>query len=184
MAFHHVAIAISDLARSHGFYESAMGFQLVHAQAGVTDAPEPGGWAKHVFYDTGDGSLLALWDLHDPRVNRTDLSLSRGMGLPTWVNHIAFDAGDLESLEQCQARWLAHGHDVLRIDHGPAVSIYTEDPDGNMVEWTAQRRAFDDDRERALAIVEAASPALDPQPSDIRFFRADEMRGASPHGRD
>jgi hypothetical protein len=51
-----------------------------------------------------------------------------------------------------------------------------------MVEWTSQTRAFDRERERARAIVEAASPALDPQPSDIRFFRADEFRAANAPG--
>jgi len=176
MAFHHLAIATRDLAAAHAFYEDAMGFRLVRAQAGVTDAPAPGGWAKHVFYDTGDGSLLALWDLHDPRIDRADFSLSRGMGLPTWVNHIAFDAGDLTSLERCQERWLSNGHDVLRIDHGHAVSIYTEDPDGNLIEWTHRVIALADDRDRARAILEAELPYLDPQPSDIRFLRADEHR--------
>jgi len=35
MAFHHVAIATHDLAKAHAFYEDAMGFRLVHAEAGL-----------------------------------------------------------------------------------------------------------------------------------------------------
>jgi len=43
MAYHHVAVAVSDLAETHRFYTEVMGFELVKAQAAPTDAP--GGWA-------------------------------------------------------------------------------------------------------------------------------------------
>ena len=52
-----------------------MGFELVKAQAAPTDAP--GGWAKHVFYATGDvvegesPELIAFWELHDDRWRRS-----------------------------------------------------------------------------------------------------------------
>ncbi len=51
MGFHHVALATADLAATHEFYSEAMGFELAKAVVAPTDAP--GGWAKHVFYDTG-----------------------------------------------------------------------------------------------------------------------------------
>ena len=35
MAFHHVAIATRDLAATHRFYTEAMGFRLVHVEAGA-----------------------------------------------------------------------------------------------------------------------------------------------------
>ena len=177
MSFHHVAIATRDLAAAHCFYVDAMGFDLVHAQAGVTDAPDPGGWAKHVFYDTGGGGYLALWDLHDPRVGEFDAAVSRGLGLPNWVNHIAFTAADLDDLDRCRDRWVALGHDVLRIDHGRSVSIYTDDPDGNLVEWCCMTAAFTEAEARAAAdIVADPAPALEPLPSAIEFFLAEEAR--------
>ena len=83
MAFHHVAIATSNLDAAHRFYTEAMGFRLVHVEAG--DAPEGDAWFRHVFYDTGDGSLLALFDLHGDRYVGMDLAISRGLGLPNWV---------------------------------------------------------------------------------------------------
>ena len=148
-----------------------MGFELVHVQAGVTDAPAPGGWAKHVLYDTGSGGLFALWELHDPRVCDFDAALSRGLGLPSWVNHFAFDAVDLASLDKCRDRWLAHGLDVLRIDHGWTVSIYADDPDGNLVEWCCTTTAFGEgERQQARDLLFNPSPILDGLPSDIEFF--------------
>jgi catechol 2,3-dioxygenase-like lactoylglutathione lyase family enzyme len=174
MAFHHVALATGDIAAAHRFYTEAMGFRLVHLQAGVTDAPAPGGWAKHAFYDTGGGGLLALWDLHDPRVGNFDPAVSRGLGLPNWVNHIAFDGGGADDLEAKRDRWLAHGLDVLRIDHGWTISIYTDDPDGNLVEWCHTVRPFGEhEAERAASLLHDPDPHLDPLPSDIEMFTAD-----------
>jgi catechol 2,3-dioxygenase-like lactoylglutathione lyase family enzyme len=171
VAIHHLAVAVRDLAASHAFYTEAMGFELVHAEAGLTDDPTGVGWAKHVFYDTGGGTLLALWDLHDARVPAGPLGLSAGMGLPTWVNHVAFDAGDLDGLTTRIDRWLHHGLDVLRIDHGWTMSAYTDDPDGNLVEWCASVRSFGPaEADAAREIVAAASPALQPLPSDIELL--------------
>ena len=91
MGFHHVAIATRDPEATHRFYTDVMGFELVKTEA--APAPE-GGWARHLFYDTGDGSCLAFWDVHDdPAIDEGfDPSISRGLGLPTWTNHLAFDA--------------------------------------------------------------------------------------------
>jgi len=171
VGIHHLAIAVRDLAASHAFYTEAMGFELVHAEAGVTDEPTGACWAKHVFYDTGGGTLLALWDLHDVRLPDGPLGLSSGMGLPTWVNHVAFDAGDVTGLATRTERWLAHGLDVLRIDHGWTVSAYTDDPDGTLVEWCATVRAFGPaEAAAAREIVASASPPLQPLASDIEFL--------------
>ena len=59
---------------------------------------DTGGWARHLFYETGDGEMIAFWDLHDPRFTAVNPSISEGLGLPIWVNHFAFHANDLEAL--------------------------------------------------------------------------------------
>ena len=46
MAFHHLALATTDLAATHRFYTEAMGFTLVHVEDGVTEVPD--GWFRHV----------------------------------------------------------------------------------------------------------------------------------------
>ena len=157
MAFHHVALATTDLPATHRFYTEAMGFTL--AKAVVAPTPE-GGWAKHVFYDTGDGSgLIAFWELHGDAHPDFDPAMSTSHGLPTWTNHLAFWAADRTDLEARKERWLDCGHDVAEIDHGFCVSMYTTDPNGTMVEWCADTRPLDDDDRR-----EAEDLVADPHP--------------------
>jgi catechol 2,3-dioxygenase-like lactoylglutathione lyase family enzyme len=164
MGFHHIAIATNDLEATHRFYRDAMGFELVKAE--VAPTPE-GGWARHLFYDTGDGTCLAIWDIHDdPAVPHDfDPSISRGLGLPTWTNHLAFDAPDLAALDAAQERWLAHGHDVLRIDHGWCTSIYIDDPNGIAVEFCCTTEPFTAaDRREADEVREATTPGFTREP--------------------
>jgi hypothetical protein len=94
-----------------------MGFDLVKTE--VAPAPE-GGWARHLFYDTGGGECLAIWDLHDdPAIpDGFDPSISRGLGLPSWTNHLAFDARDLETLDDADRR----SADELRRAAAPALA--------------------------------------------------------------
>lgn len=140
MAFNHVALATRDLDVTHEFYTEAMGFSLVKVVVGPTD--NEGGWAKHAFYDTGDG-MIAFWDIHDAVIG-TDfpVDLSRSHGLPVWVNHLAFDAATLDDLEAHKQRWREHGRTVSEIDHGFCTSIYTVDPNGIMVEFCCITRPF------------------------------------------
>jgi catechol 2,3-dioxygenase-like lactoylglutathione lyase family enzyme len=170
MAFHHVAIATCDLPATHAFYADAMGFAL--DRVNVAPTPE-GGWARHAFYDTGNGEMIAFWDIHDdPKVGDFVPSISKGLGLPEWTNHIAFGADTLDDLASARDRWLAHGHDVAEIDHGWCTSIYTMDPNGIMVEWcctTALTTAAD--RAHAAELLVAEAPPMEGVP-DITFYEA------------
>lgn len=160
MAFHHVAITTRDPEATHRFYSEVMGFELVRVEA----APSAeGGWARHLFYDTGNGECLAVWDLHDnPAVPETfDTSISRGLGLPSWTNHLAFAAADLDELEATRDRWRGHGYDVLQIDHGWCTSIYLDDPNGIAVECCCTTRSFTPaDAAEADTLRRAAAPPL------------------------
>jgi catechol 2,3-dioxygenase-like lactoylglutathione lyase family enzyme len=170
MGFHHVALATPDLARTHSFYTEAMGFELVKVATGAS--PE-GGWAKHVFYDIGDGDMIAFWELHGdyPAV---DGGMSRGVGLPDWVNHLAFRAVDGEHLEVAKKRWLGLGIDVLELDHGFCRSIYTNDVNGTLVEWCMDTKGLDDDdRREAAKVLLQAEPELEPGPTGD-FHEADK----------
>ena len=165
MAFHHVAITTRDLAATHAFYTGVMGFELVRVDAAPT--PESGesgdGWARHLFYDTGAGQCLAVWDLHDPEHLPTDFdpSISRALGLPPWTNHIAFDAPSLEALEAHKQRWLQRSLPVVEINHGWCTSIYAEDPNGITVEFCCTTQLLTDaDRADALDKLTAKHPEL------------------------
>ncbi|MBM3659784.1 MAG: VOC family protein [Actinobacteria bacterium] len=173
MAFHHVAISTRDLPATHAFYTDVMGFTLLRVETAPTpealfdpDGPTAG-WARHVFYDTGGGECLAVWDLHDPEHLPADFdpSISRGLGLPPWTNHVAFDAPTLDALGAHRDRWLAHGLPVVEIDHGWCTSIYAEDPNGITVEFcctTAEVR----DPDAAARLTDPAPPlAAPPEPT-------------------
>jgi catechol 2,3-dioxygenase-like lactoylglutathione lyase family enzyme len=143
MAYHHVAVAVTDLAETHRFYTEVMGFELVKAQAAPTDAP--GGWAKHVFYATGElvegepPELIAFWELHDDRMASFDPAIS-----------------------------LDHGHDVVEIDHGFCVSIYTLDPSRILVEFCTDTAPYTDaDRQHAMTLIDTAEPELVAAPSPV-----------------
>jgi catechol 2,3-dioxygenase-like lactoylglutathione lyase family enzyme len=164
MAFNHVAFATRDLVATHAFYTEVMGFRLAKVVAAPTDG---GGWARHVFYDTGDKGMIAFWDLHDPSIGSefpTDLSTS--LGLPAWVNHVAFDAPTKDAFEAHKQRWREHGHTVAEVDHGFCESIYITDPNGILVEFCRDARALDaSDAEEAERLLFALSPPLSEPPA-------------------
>jgi catechol 2,3-dioxygenase-like lactoylglutathione lyase family enzyme len=170
MAFHHVAIATRDLEATHQFYAEAMGFELVHVDA-IPYMEE--GWARHLFYDTGNGEMLAVWDLHDAELPDFDPAISTGLGLPHFVNHIAFEASTVDDIHARKERWLGQGLDVVRIDHGWCVSIYANDPNGIMVEFCCTTRVFDaEDRQTADDLRQVSAPAIDRTPPPAEFFSA------------
>jgi len=173
MGFHHVAIATRDARATHDFYSRAMGFRLVKVEPIKT---ESGGWAKHLFYDTGGGGMIAFWDLHDDTLPADfDPSISRGLGLPAWTNHLAWRADGLEDLAARRQRWLDCGIDVVEIDHAWCVSIYTRDPNGILVEWCTSTRPFTaEDERRALELLDDPSPELLPSPEIVVHRAAKE----------
>ena len=148
-----------------------MGFELVKTVVAATPA---GGWAKHFFYDTGRGELMAFWELHDETIPEGySAAISTGMGLPEWVNHVAFAAEDLADLDRRRERLVAHGYDVLEIDHGWCKSIYTRDPNGTLVEFCTTTREFDGE-DRAPG--PRGAPEREPDPRAPRA-EAEDPRG-------
>lgn len=170
MSIHHLALATTDLEATHRFYTEAMGFELVLVEGAPTEVE--GGWLRHAFYDVGDGSFLAFVELHDDRAVEFDAAISRGLGLPGWVNHFAFAVDDRDALDAARDRWLRTGHDVVFMEHTHGPSIYTEDPNGNTVEWSYMERPVTAD-ERAAAGALLVRPVLPLEaPTDMEFFVA------------
>lgn len=174
MGFHHVAFATNDIAATHHFYTVAMGFELVKIEIGPT--PE-GGWAKHAFYDTGGNGMIAFWDLHGDAYGDVKGAISTDLGLPSWVNHIAFHAEDTAAIEAHMTRWLDLGLDVIDIDHGFCRSVYTTDPNGVLVEWCQDLRKLDDaDREYANRMILAAEPDAFKDAPKVEFHEGDASK--------
>jgi catechol 2,3-dioxygenase-like lactoylglutathione lyase family enzyme len=162
---HHLAITPKNFKASHHFYTEVMGFTLVKIVKRQAMGGAKAGWTKHVFYDTGHGSYFVLWDLHLTGLADDDWKapISTGLGLPWWVNHIAFEVADLAELEAKKQRWLAAGNKVSEVVHEFITSIYTKDPDGNMVEFTCNTRALDEeDFEEARRLLVDDTPAVEP----------------------
>ena len=170
MSYHHLAIATRDMLATHTFYSDAMGFELVRVEKAQTG---PDAWAKHFFYDTGDGTMMAFWEIHDPAVAEDfPTSISTGLGLPKWTNHIAFGVDSLEELDAARIRINAAGFDVAEIDHHWCKSIYVDDPNGIMVEFCVTTKAFGkEDKQRALDALTSDQLADEPPPI-IKVFEA------------
>ena len=170
MGFHHTAFATRDLMATHRFYTEVMGFELVKV---VTAPTEGGGWAKHAFYEISKDEYIAFWDLHDDSLgSKWSAAISTGMGLPVWVNHLAFRAADLADIEARKQRWLKRRIDVMEINHGWCTSIYAVDPNGILVEFCTTTQAMTEaDREEAHRLLTDPQPALE-VPPQVRVHRA------------
>ena len=124
---------------------------------------------------------MAFWDLHDEKIpDDFNPSISAGLGLPAWTNHIAFGSEGAEDIEAKKRRWLGAGHDVMEIDHGWCYSIYTVDPNGILVEWCHYTRALDAaDHEEALRLLEDPNPPLETPPTPQVHRARDFARDSS-----
>ncbi len=173
MGYHHLALAAKDMDAIHNFYENIMGFQLVKTEVGPS--PE-GGWAKHFFYRMEDNSkFIAFWEMHDfPGVDENlETNISKAAGLPDHINHIAFDVADAAELDVRKQRWLDAGLNVMEIDHNWCYSIYTKDPNDNLVEFCLTTGSFtEEDRENALAQLTTKEPEFSPPPAKIETHSA------------
>ena len=144
--FHHVAYACRDGEATRHFYEDLMGMPLVHTEVKVMEE----GFFRHLFFDTGDGSCIAFFEVSGvgeaPRW-RSDVSV--GNGLPVWVNHVAF-AADEVCMAEARDRLDAVGiTPLMEVDHGWCHSLYYIDPNGIMVELCRDTEGFATDPEGA-----------------------------------
>ncbi len=171
MGYHHLALAAKDMKAIHAFYEGVMGFELVKVEIG----PSPdGGWAKHYFYRMDDDStFIAFWEMHDmPGTENFESNLSKAAGLPDHINHISFDVNDRADLERRRQQWLDAGKQVMEIDHNWCHSIYTKDPNDNLVEFCLTTGSFSaEDRERALAALDEEKPQFSKPPAKVEFHK-------------
>ena len=171
MGVSHIALAVKDIEATHRFYTEAMGFDLVKVEI----IPQKGGFARHVFYSTGSNvdQLIAFWDLSSvPGCENIRTDISRDLGLDALTNHIAFQADDLDDIERRKQRWLRCGKEVIEIDHGWIHSVYTEDPDGIMVEFAVVTRPFTEtDATEALELLRGDSPPLSSDEPHVSFHK-------------
>jgi catechol 2,3-dioxygenase-like lactoylglutathione lyase family enzyme len=171
MGYHHLALAAKDMKATHHFYENIMGFELTKVEV----APIPGGgWGKHFFYriDGDDSKFIAFWELHDvPGQEDHVYDLNEAANLPAATNHYSFSVSTAEELNAWRERWQRAGLQVLEIDHNWCHSVYTQDPNGNTVEFCLTTGTFTaDDRAHALAMMDEDEFKPSPAPAKIEFY--------------
>ena len=132
-SLHHFAYRCRDAEETRRFYEDVLGFPLVVA---VTHdhVPSTGEYHPyvHIFFELGDGSMVAFFDLFDGKACTPDPDT------PAWVNHLALRVADRDALDQARARLVAEGVDVTPVvDHGWFDSIYCFDPNGIRLEFVS-----------------------------------------------
>lgn len=121
-----------------------------------------------------DSRFIAFWELHEiPDLETFETNLSKAAGLPDYVNHVAFDVADQEELDRRRQQWLDAGLSVMEIDHNWCRSIYTRDPNDNLVEFCLTTGAFSRaDRDTALAALERDDIERSAPPASVEMHEA------------
>jgi catechol-2,3-dioxygenase len=120
----HVVLKVRDLARAEAFYTSVVGLRVTGRLPGrMVFFGVPGNEASHD---------LGVWQV-GPDALPPD---PKQVGL----FHVAWQVERPEDLETLYRDLLARGVRVHgTTDHGTNLSVYFEDPDGNMLEFTYEQ---------------------------------------------
>ena len=136
---HHVAYRCHDAKETVEWYGKHldMGFVLAIAEDKVPSTGEDDPY-MHVFLDAGGGNILAFFEL--PTRERMD----RDRNTPEWVQHLAFNVADYDTLIATKERLEASGIDVVGPTHHTLFqSIYFFDPNGHRIELAASTNRAD-----------------------------------------
>lgn len=160
LGMHHITAISSDIQRTHAFFSGLLGMRLVKQTSNFDD---PG--SKHWYWGVGEGKpgTLITYFERDPR-REPRARMGRGQ-----THHFALAVPD----EQAQLAWreklMAAGHRVSPVmDRIYFKSIYTQDPDGHIVELATAGPGFAVDEDLAhLGESLKLPPWLEPYRSDI-----------------
>ncbi len=132
---HHHAYVVRDHEANRAFLEDLLGIPLVATwceKSVSRDTGEPIEFC-HTFFGLADGSALAFFQFADPAMyDRTQAKQPAEIG---HYDHIALKVDDA-TYEALKARLDKAGEKFRETDHGYCASIYTNSPDGLIVEFT------------------------------------------------
>ena len=140
--FSHVGLSTLDLDRTRDFYQRVLGFPAVRCD---TMTVKEGGQIRHVFFDAGDGQLLAFMEARGVAgiPAEYDAGINRGLGVPDAFYHFAFEVGSLAELEAKRAELIAKAVRVTPVvDHEWMKSIYFKDPNNLLLEFACTTRTL------------------------------------------
>lgn len=131
---YHFAFPCRDAEETCAFYEGLLGLPLVNCMraervpSGAQCDPY-----SHLFFQMGDGSYIAFFDLGDEQVPLPSPNT------PDWVMHLALEVDSIEKLMMIKARLEQSGVVVKGvIDHEFIKSVYFFDPNGLRLEITTR----------------------------------------------
>ena len=127
---HHVAYRCRDAMATADWYAAMLGmtFQTAFSEDHVPSTGEYDPY-MHIFLDCGGGNVIAFFELpQQPEMGKDPHT-------PAWVQHIAFQVADFDTLKAAKPHLEANGVDVLGPTfHGIFRSIYFFDPNGHRLE--------------------------------------------------
>ena len=130
---HHHAYVTNDQEATRRFYEEVVGLPLVATWTEASDQEY-----CHTFFGLGDGSGLAFFQFADQKY-------SEEMAPPVAFSpfrHVALLV-DAESQIAIRERAEAAGFGTLTQDHGYCKSLYMQDPNGLVLEFTVDHPEVD-----------------------------------------
>jgi catechol 2,3-dioxygenase-like lactoylglutathione lyase family enzyme len=157
----HVGLSTLDLDRTRAFWEGVLGMKAVRCDIMRV---EEGGEIRHVFFDVGNGQLVAFMEPRGVRgvPREYDAGINRGLGVPEAFYHFAFEVGSHEELLAKRQHLLSRGVKVTPVvDHEWMESIYFKDPNNLLLEyaWWSRPLAEDDARMQVRFAVSLAKPS-------------------------
>jgi catechol 2,3-dioxygenase-like lactoylglutathione lyase family enzyme len=131
---YHFSFPCRDGEETRKFYEDILGMPLVACM--MADKVPSTGEEKpysHFFFEMGDGSYLAFFDLGENEMPKPSPNT------PDWVMHFAMEVDSVEKVEEMNARLKEAGVKTTDVvDHHFIKSIYFFDPNGLRLEITAR----------------------------------------------
>ena len=136
---HHLALNTDDMKVTIDFYTEVLGMKLVHAMkvppglgtGAANRGNPPFENLRHYFFDMGNDSLLAFFEIPKGAKPRSDRDAIGGM------QHLSFVVRPQAEFDALRARLAARGIEVKgpsKMASGPGYSIYFYDPHGARLE--------------------------------------------------
>jgi glyoxylase I family protein len=138
---HHTAYVSKDLEATRRFYEELIGLPLVATWCEAEPIMGDVRAYCHAFFELGDGSALAFFQLADPE---KDAPLAPQMPSSPF-HHIALEcSAETQSEIRARLRAAGYGEDrAFMLDHGYVQSLYVTDPNGMLLELTVDSPQLD-----------------------------------------
>ena len=131
----HITIWGTNPESTIAYYRDLLGMALVLRQPNLDDPTQ-----THLFFDTGDGTILTFFVSEDRPTNHRPQATPPGS-----VHHLCFNS-EPERFDEDRAALEDAGKGYNVFDRGVFYSLYTRDPDGLIIELTADKFEFPTER--------------------------------------